>query len=52
MSAYDVVTARFARLATVNEASAMLGWMFFDWLRGHKPSALGACIGEEARHAR
>ena len=26
MSAYDVVTARFARLATVNEASAMLGW--------------------------
>ena len=23
----------------------MLGWMFFDWLRGNKPSALGACIG-------
>ncbi len=33
--------------ATTNTASAaaMLGWMFFDWLRGHKPSALGACIG-------
>jgi Amt family ammonium transporter len=23
----------------------MLGWMFFDWMRGQKPSALGACIG-------
>jgi Amt family ammonium transporter len=23
----------------------MLGWMFFDWMRGRKPSALGACIG-------
>jgi len=33
--------------ATTNtaSASAMLGWMFFDWLRGRKPSALGACIG-------
>ena len=33
--------------ATTNTASAaaMLGWMFFDWMRGHKPSALGACIG-------
>ena len=33
--------------ATTNTASAaaMLGWMFFDWLRGNKPSALGACIG-------
>jgi Amt family ammonium transporter len=32
---------------TTNTASAaaMLGWMFFDWLRGNKPSALGACIG-------
>lgn len=32
---------------TTNTASAaaMLGWMFFDWMRGHKPSALGACIG-------
>jgi Amt family ammonium transporter len=33
--------------ATTNTASAcaMLGWMFFDWLRGRKPSAMGACIG-------
>jgi Amt family ammonium transporter len=33
--------------ATTNTASAaaMLGWMFFDWMRGHMPSALGACIG-------
>ena len=23
----------------------MLGWIFFDWFRGKKPSALGACIG-------
>jgi Amt family ammonium transporter len=23
----------------------MLGWMFFDWMRGLKPSAMGACIG-------
>src|SRR5438067_672076 len=31
---------------TTNTASAaaMLGWMFFDWLRGLNPSALGACI--------
>src|SRR3954454_14774123 len=33
--------------ATTNTASAaaMLGWMFFDWMKGNKPSALGACIG-------
>jgi len=33
--------------ATTNTASAaaMLGWMFFDWSRGLKPSAMGACIG-------
>ena len=33
--------------ATTNtaSASAMLAWMFFDWMRGRKPSALGACIG-------
>ena len=33
--------------ATTNTASAaaMLGWMFFDWMQGRKPSALGACIG-------
>jgi Amt family ammonium transporter len=33
--------------ATTNTASAaaMLGWMFFDWMKGAKPSALGGCIG-------
>jgi Amt family ammonium transporter len=33
--------------ATTNTASAaaMLGWVFFDWMRGRKPSAMGACIG-------
>jgi Amt family ammonium transporter len=33
--------------ATTNTASAaaMLGWIFFDWFKGVKPSALGACIG-------
>jgi ammonium transporter, Amt family len=33
--------------ATTNTASAaaMLGWMTFDWMRGRKPSALGACTG-------
>jgi Amt family ammonium transporter len=33
--------------ATTNTASAaaMLSWMFFDWMKGAKPSALGACIG-------
>ena len=33
--------------ATTNtaSASAALAWIFFDQLRGHKPSALGACVG-------
>jgi ammonium transporter, Amt family len=33
--------------ATTNTASAAaaLAWMFFDGMRGHKPSALGACVG-------
>jgi ammonium transporter, Amt family len=33
--------------ATTNtaSASAALAWMFFDAMRGRKPSALGACIG-------
>ena len=33
--------------ATTNTASAaaMLAWIFFDWMKGNKPSALGACIG-------
>jgi ammonium transporter, Amt family len=33
--------------ATTNTASAaaMMAWVFFGWLRGHKASAVGACIG-------
>ena len=33
--------------ATTNTASAaaMLTWIFFDWMKGNKPSALGACVG-------
>jgi Amt family ammonium transporter len=33
--------------ATTNtaSASAALAWIFFDRMRGHKPSALGACVG-------
>lgn len=32
---------------TTNTASAaaMLAWMFYDYMQGRKPSALGACIG-------
>ena len=26
-------------------AAAMVAWMFFDWMMGKKPSALGGCIG-------
>src|SRR5262249_37688626 len=39
--------AAASAFATTNTASAaaMLGWMFFDWMRGRKPSAMGACIG-------
>jgi Amt family ammonium transporter len=34
-------------LATSTTASAAAGltWIFFDMLRGHKPSAMGTCIG-------
>ena len=39
-------TAALAFLTTnTASASAMLAWMFFDGVRGRKPSALGACIG-------
>jgi ammonium transporter, Amt family len=44
VAASGLATLAFATTNTAS-ASAMLGWMFFDWLRGHKPSALGACIG-------
>jgi len=39
-------TAAQAFLTTnTASAAAMLAWLFFDGLRGRKPSALGACIG-------
>ncbi len=44
LAANGTATLAFATTNTAS-AAAMLGWMFFDWMRGHKPSALGACIG-------
>lgn len=39
-------TAAMAFLSTnTASAAAMLSWIFFDGIRGRKPSALGACIG-------
>ncbi|WP_337175327.1 ammonium transporter [Paludisphaera sp.] len=44
LAADRVATLAFA---TTNSASAMamLTWLFLDWARGKKPSAMGACIG-------
>ncbi|AGA31624.1 ammonia permease (plasmid) [Singulisphaera acidiphila DSM 18658] len=44
LAANGAATMAFGTTNTAS-AAAMLGWMFFDWMRGHKPSALGACIG-------
>ena len=44
LAANDTAALAFATTNTAS-AAAMLGWMFFDWMRGSKPSALGACIG-------
>jgi Amt family ammonium transporter len=44
LHANDAAALAFTTTNTAS-AAAMLGWMFFDWLRGLKPSALGACIG-------
>jgi Amt family ammonium transporter len=44
LAASGTATKAFATTNTAS-AAAMLGWMFFDWMRGQKPSALGACIG-------
>ncbi|MBV8232608.1 MAG: ammonium transporter [Planctomycetaceae bacterium] len=43
-AASGTATLAFATTNTAS-AAAILGWMFFDWMRGQKPSALGACIG-------
>src|SRR4051812_25703452 len=44
LGASPTATLAFATTNTAS-AAAMLGWMFFDWMRGNKPSALGGCIG-------
>jgi Amt family ammonium transporter len=46
-SALGATPAAAMAFATTNSASAaaMLGWLAFDWLRGRKPGAMGACIG-------
>ncbi len=44
LAANETATLAFLTTNTAS-ASAMLSWMFFDGLRGRKPSALGACVG-------
>ncbi len=44
MAASGTAVLAFATTNTAS-AAAMLSWMFFDWMKGNKPSALGACIG-------
>jgi len=44
LSAWAQATMAFATTNTAS-ASAALAWIFFDGMRGQKPSALGACVG-------
>jgi ammonium transporter, Amt family len=44
LSASSLATLAFATTNTAS-ASAMLAWMAFDWMRGRKPNAMGACVG-------
>ena len=44
LSASGLAAMAFATTNTAS-ASAALAWMFFDGMRGNKPSALGACVG-------
>lgn len=44
LAASETAALAFATTNTAS-ASAMLAWIFFDAVRGRKPSALGACIG-------
>jgi Amt family ammonium transporter len=44
LGASETAAMAFAVTNTAS-AAAMLAWMFFDWMRGRLPSALGACIG-------
>lgn len=43
-SAGILAASAFVTTTTASAAAAM-GWIFFDILRGKKPSAMGACIG-------
>ncbi len=43
-AANETAVSAFAATNTAS-AAAMLGWIFFDMVRGRKPSALGGCIG-------
>src|SRR5437899_5959510 len=44
LSASGQAAMAFAATNTAS-ASAALAWIFFDGMRGNKPSALGACVG-------
>jgi Amt family ammonium transporter len=44
LSASGQATMAFATTNTASAAAA-LAWIFFDGMRGQKPSALGACVG-------
>jgi Amt family ammonium transporter len=44
LGANALATSAFATTNTAS-AAAMLGWMAFDYLRGKKPSAMGAAVG-------
>lgn len=44
LAASEAATSAFLTTNTAS-AAAMLAWIFFDGIRGRKPSALGACIG-------
>jgi len=44
LSAGELASTALATTTTASAAAAM-SWIFFDMLRGKKPSAVGACIG-------
>jgi Amt family ammonium transporter len=44
LTASPLATLAFSTTNTA-AAAAMIGWIGFEWMRGKKPSALGACIG-------
>ncbi len=44
LSASSQATLAFGTTNTA-AAAAMIAWVAFDWIRGRKPNAMGACIG-------